>query len=163
LLGDRVRFADGSVETIDVIIYATGYNITFPFFDPGFISAPDNKLRLYKRMFKPGVDDLAFIGLAQAIPTLFPFVELQSKLLARYLDGTWALPSPAAMEQSMRADEAKFIKHYSNRPRHTMQVDYYLYKHDLSKRVLPEGEQRARTSSSAHLAGRADRARDAAS
>jgi cation diffusion facilitator CzcD-associated flavoprotein CzcO len=163
LLGDRVRFADGSVEAIDVIIYATGYKITLPFFDPDFISAPDNKLRLYKRMFKPGFDDLAFIGMAQAIPTLFPFVELQSKLLARYLDGTWALPSPAAMEQAIRDDEAKFVKHYSNRPRHTMQVDYYLYKHDFTKRVLPEGEQRARTSGAVHLAGRASRARGAAS
>jgi hypothetical protein len=113
-------------------------------------------------MFKPGVDDLAFIGLAQTIPTLFPFVELQSKLLARYLDGSWALPAPAAMEQAMRDDEARFVKHYSNRPRHTMQVDYYLYKHDLDKRVLPEGERRARTSGPADLAGRASSASGAA-
>ena len=25
-----------------------------------------------------------------------------------------------------------------------MQVDYYLYEHDLRKRVLPEGRERAR-------------------
>jgi cation diffusion facilitator CzcD-associated flavoprotein CzcO len=144
LLGDKVRFADGSIEQIDVIIYATGYNITFPFFDPDFISAPDNKLHLYKRMFMPGMDDLVFIGLAQAIPTLFPFVELQGRLLAEYLSGTWALPSKEEMEKSIRGDEARFIKHYSNRPRHTMQVDFYLYEHDLTKRVLPEGRRRAR-------------------
>ena len=35
LLGDRVRFADGSVEEVDAIVYATGYQISFPFFDPG--------------------------------------------------------------------------------------------------------------------------------
>jgi len=154
LLGNQVRFADGSVEDIDIIIYATGYKITFPFFDPAFISAPDNTLRLYKRMFMPGMDDLIFIGLAQTIPTLFPFVEVQSKLLARYLTGAWALPSPSAMENGMREDEAKFIKHYSNRPRHTMQVDFYLYEHDLRTHVVPEGEARARTSA-ARLAGRA--------
>jgi hypothetical protein len=144
LLGDKVRFADGSIELIDVIIYATGYNITFPFFDPDFISAPDNKLHLYKRMFMPGMEDLVFIGLAQAIPTLFPFVELQGRLLGEYLSGTWALPSKAEMERSIRDDEARFIKHYSNRPRHTMQVDFYIYEHDLTKRVLPEGRRRAR-------------------
>ena len=51
LQGDSVRFEDGSVEQIDVIIYATGYKITFPFFDPEFLSAPDNRLPLYKRIF----------------------------------------------------------------------------------------------------------------
>lgn len=144
LMGDRVKFVDGSVEEIDVIVYATGYNVTFPFFDPAFLSAPDNKFPLYKRMFKPGMDDLVFIGFAQAIPTLFPFVELQARLLADYLAGRWALPSQADMEKSIRDDEAKFVKHYNNRPRHTMQVDYYLYEHDLKKRVIPEGEKRAK-------------------
>ena len=41
-------------RTFDVIVYATGYNITFPFFDEEFLSAPGNRIRLYKRMFKPG-------------------------------------------------------------------------------------------------------------
>ena len=93
LLGDRVRFADGSVEPVDAIVYATGYRISFPFFDPDFISAPGNVLPLYKRMFKPGIDDLAFVGLGQAIPTIFPFAECQAKLAARWLAGDWALPA----------------------------------------------------------------------
>jgi len=161
LMGDKVRFADGSIEQIDVIIYATGYNITFPFFDPEFISAPDNKLHLYKRMFMPGMDDVVFVGLAQTIPTLFPFVELQGRLLAEYLSGTWALPSKADMEKSIRDDEAKFVKHYSNRPRHTMQVDFYIYEYDLTKRVLPEGRRRARRGGTSH-SGRRERSVDTA-
>ena len=92
LQGDRVRFADGSVEPVDAIIYATGYKVSFPFFGEDFLSAPDNVLPLYKRMLKPGIDDLGFIGLGQAIPTIFPFAELQSKLAARWLSGDWAPP-----------------------------------------------------------------------
>jgi cation diffusion facilitator CzcD-associated flavoprotein CzcO len=144
LLGDRVRFADGTVEEADAIIYATGYKISFPFFDPDFIAAPGNKLSLYKRMFKPGVDDLAFIGLGQAIPTIFPFAECQSKLAARWLAGDWAPPSVPEMEEQIRHDEALHTKHYSSRQRHTMQVDYYLYEYDLRKHVLPAGRARAR-------------------
>lgn len=144
LLGDRVRFTDGSVEAVDAIVYATGYNVSFPFFDPGFLSAPENRLPLYKRMFKPGVDDLAFIGLAQAVPTIFPFAETQSKLAARWLSGDWALPSPAEMEAAIAEDEAKHVKHYSSRPRHTMQLEYYTYDHDLRRRVIPDGQARAR-------------------
>jgi cation diffusion facilitator CzcD-associated flavoprotein CzcO len=149
LQGDRVRFADGSVEEVDVIVYATGYNISFPFFDPEFLSAPDNRLSLYKRMFKPGADDLVFVGLGQAIPTIFPFAELQAKLMARYLAGDWALPSPTEMERTIRADEAKHIKHFSSRPRHTMQLDWYVYEHDLVKREIPAGQARARAARAA--------------
>src|SRR4051812_25808989 len=144
LMGDRVRFTDGSVEEVDVIVYATGYNVSFPFFDPGFISAPDNVLPLYKRMFKPAVEDLVFVGLGQAIPTIFPFAELQAKLMSRYLAGEWALPGAAEMERMIRADEAKHIKHFSNRPRHTMQLDWYVYEDDLLRREIPAGEERAR-------------------
>jgi cation diffusion facilitator CzcD-associated flavoprotein CzcO len=143
LQGDRVRFADDSVEAVDAIIYATGYRITFPFFDPAFISAPGNVLRLYKRMFKPGLDDLAFVGLGQAIPTIFPFAECQAKLVGRWLGGDWALPSVADMEAEIRRDEQRFVRHYASRPRHTMQLDYYVYEHDLRTRVLPEGQRRA--------------------
>jgi cation diffusion facilitator CzcD-associated flavoprotein CzcO len=143
LQGDRVRFADGSVEEVDVIVYATGYNISFPFFDPAFLSAPDNRLSLYKRMFKPGLEDLVFVGLGQAIPTIFPFAELQAKLMGRYFAGTWALPSPSEMERTIRADEAKHVKHFSSRPRHTMQLDWYVYEHDLVTREIPAGEARA--------------------
>ena len=37
----------------DVIVYCTGYKVTFPFFDEDFISAPDNDLPLYRRVFHP--------------------------------------------------------------------------------------------------------------
>jgi hypothetical protein len=102
LPSDRVRFADGTVEPVDAIVYATGYRISFPFFDPAFVSTPGNVLSLYKRMFKPEIDDLAFIGLGQAIPTIFPFAECQSKLAARWLGGNWALPTRAELEAEMR-------------------------------------------------------------
>ncbi len=144
LLGDRVRFSDGSVEEVDAIVYATGYKISFPFFDQGFISAPGNVLPLFKRMFKPGIDDLAFIGLGQAIPTIFPFAECQAKLAARWLAGDWALPPGPEMEAEIRRDERLHVRHYSTRQRHTMQLDYYLYEYDLRRRVLPAGQARAR-------------------
>ncbi len=155
LAGDSVRFTDGSVERVDAIVYATGYQISFPFFDPAFISAPGNALPLYKRMFKPGIDDLGFIGLGQAIPTIFPFAECQSKLAGRWLGGDWALPTPGEMQQEIRRDERKFVRHYSNRPRHTMQLDYYVYEYELRKRVIPQGQERARTQPRPGIAGRA--------
>ena len=144
LLGDSVRFADGSVERVDAIIYSTGYNVSFPFFEPDFLTAPENVLPLFKRMLKPGIDDLAFIGLGQAIPTIFPFAELQSKLAARWLSGDWAPPPDAEMEQEIVSDEAFHNGHFVAKPRHTMQLEWYSYKRELEKRTIPNGQRRAR-------------------
>jgi hypothetical protein len=141
--GDTVHFEDGTSRPIDVIVYATGYNITFPFFDPSLISAPDNRIRLFKRMFKPDLDNLVFMGFAQAVPTLFPFVEAQARLLAAYAVGRYALPSPEEMEQMIDEDNAKYLGHVTDRPRHTQQVDYFVYEHDLRTRELPAGMKRA--------------------
>jgi cation diffusion facilitator CzcD-associated flavoprotein CzcO len=44
--GRAVRFVDGSREEIDLVVYCTGYKMTFPFFDPQVFSAPDNRLSL---------------------------------------------------------------------------------------------------------------------
>lgn len=155
LEGDRVSFEDGSVEEIDAIIWATGYKISFPFFDPEFLSAPENRLPLYKRIFVPGIDDLALVGFAQTVPTLFPFVELQSKVVARYVGGEYALPPVEEMEETIRADQERQFGKVVDRPRHTMQIDWYVYEHDIRNRELPAGAERARAGMAPALAGRA--------
>lgn len=145
LEGSTVHFEDGSCDDFDAIVYATGYNITFPFFDSGLISAPGNQIRLYKRMFKPGFDDVVFMGFAQAVPTLFPFVECQARLLAAYAIGRYTLPPVEEMERVIDADQQLHAGHCTDRPRHTQQVDYFVYEHDLRTRELPAGMRRAGT------------------
>jgi hypothetical protein len=142
--GATVHFEDGTSDDFDVIIYATGYNITFPFFDPELISAPGNQIGLYKRMFKPGLDNLVFMGFAQSVPTLFPFVECQSRLLGAYAVGRYALPPIEEMERVIVADQQLHSGHCTDRPRHTQQVDYFVYEHDLRTREIPAGLERAR-------------------
>ena len=141
--GQTVHFEDGTSSDFDVIVYATGYNITFPFFDADFLSAPGNQIRLFKRMFKPGQDDLVLMGFAQAVPTLFPFVESQARLLGAYAVGRYALPDAAEMERVIDEDHARFIGHVTDKPRHTQQVDYFIYEHDLRTKELPAGAARA--------------------
>src|SRR3954462_5593929 len=65
LRGDRVAFADGSEVEADVVVYCTGYKVTFPFFDEDFIAAPDNDLPLFRRVFHPDHQDVFFLGLVQ--------------------------------------------------------------------------------------------------
>jgi cation diffusion facilitator CzcD-associated flavoprotein CzcO len=143
LEGDRVRFADGSSEPIDIIVWCTGYKVTFPFFDEDFISAPDNDLPLYRRVFKPGIDNLAFIALLQPLGATMPLAEAQGRWVAAYLRGEYHLPSRRAMESHMRAERERMFKRYVASKRHTMQVDFDNYLYDLGKE-LKAGAARAR-------------------
>lgn len=143
LKGDRVRFDDGSEEAVDVIVYATGYRTRFPFLSDDLAPVKDNHIALYKRMVRPEIPNLWFMGLAQALPTLVNFAEQQSKLLAAWLAGDYALPSPAEMARTITADEAMHQGHYYDSPRHRMQVDFDVYVRDL-QRELMAGAKRVR-------------------
>lgn len=155
LEGHTVRFVDDSVEEIDVIIWATGYNISFPFFDEEFLIAPGNKIDLFKRMFKPGIDDLILVGFGQALPSLFPFVECQAQFAARYLAGSYRTPSVDEMYAAISADDRRDRAHMSDRPRHTQQMDTPVYNDDINRREIPAGTRRADRLGPIVLAGRA--------
>jgi hypothetical protein len=140
--GDRVRFEDGSTEPVDVIVWCTGYKVTFPFFDEDFISAPDNDLPLYRRVFKPGIDNLAFIALLQPLGATMPLAEAQGRWIAAYLRGEYRLPSEAEMVADIERERAKMFKRYVASKRHTMQVDFDNYLYALGKE-LKAGARRA--------------------
>ena len=139
--GDGVVFEDGTREEIDAIVWATGYNISFPFFDDPELKPKENKFPLYKRMIKPGYPTLFFMGLAQPLPTLVNFAEQQSKLVAAYLSGEYAVPSDSKMEQIIHADEEHHLGRFYKSARHTMQLDFNSYVKDLHKE-LKKGKKR---------------------
>jgi dimethylaniline monooxygenase (N-oxide forming) len=143
LAGEAVTFADGTTEPFDVIVWCTGYKVTFPFFDEDFISAPDNDLPLYRRMFKPGIGNLGFVALVQPLGASMPIAEVQGRWFAAYLRGEYHLPSRAAMEADIRDDRERMFRRYVASARHTMQVDFDSYVHGV-RREVRAGAARAR-------------------
>jgi dimethylaniline monooxygenase (N-oxide forming) len=143
--GRRVHFADGSSVEADLVVLCTGYKITFPFFDEDFISAPDNHIELYRRVFHPDVPNVAFIGLLQPLGAVMPLAEAQSQWVADLLEGRYALPPRPQMLEELRRDMEAMRKRYVTSKRHTIQVDFDDYLHDLAKERR-RGEERARRS-----------------
>ncbi len=143
--GDTVHFEDGTSDDFDVIVYATGYNITFPFFDPEFISAPgqpDPALQadVQARHRRPGLHRLRPVG-ADAVPV--------RRVPGAAAGGLRRRPVRAAVGRrdgagDRRRSAAVRRATASTGPRHTQQVDYFVYEHDLRKRELPAGMKRAR-------------------
>ncbi len=141
--GETVHFVDGSSEPFDVIVYCTGYKVTFPFFDPSLVSAPDNDLPLFRRVFHPRLGALYFVGLLQPLGALMPLAEAQSHWIAEHLLGEYELPAPAAIERDMREEREAMFARYVASARHTMQVDFDDYLLALG-RERAAGRRRAR-------------------
>jgi dimethylaniline monooxygenase (N-oxide forming) len=144
-----VVFADGSEVEADVVVYCTGYKVTFPFFDPAFLSAPDNDLPLFRRVFHPDVEGLAFIGLLQPLGAVMPLAEAQSAWVCDLLAGRYALPPRAEMLADMERERRRMFKRYVPSRRHTMEVDFDDYLADLR---AERARGSARTAASAPVA-----------
>ncbi|MEA2250368.1 MAG: hypothetical protein QOG70_610 [Solirubrobacteraceae bacterium] len=141
--GDHVEFEDGTREHVDVVVYCTGYKISFPFFDDAFVSAPDNHIELFRRVFHPDHDDLFFVALLQPLGATMPLAEAQGQWIADYLRGEYALPARAALVKDIEDDMAAMRKRYVASKRHTIQVDFDDYLRALEKERRA-GAQRAR-------------------
>jgi cation diffusion facilitator CzcD-associated flavoprotein CzcO len=124
LRGETVRYSDGREEQADLIVYCTGYKISFPFFEEGLISAPDNQLALYKRIFPVDQPGLCFVGFVQPWGAIMPIAEAQSKIVADHLLGAYALPSSEHMRKDIDAMLARQRRRYLPSKRHTIQVDF---------------------------------------
>lgn len=140
--GNTVRFTDGTEVEADVVIWCTGYNVKFPFFDESFIAARENDLPLFHRAVKPGLHDLFFIGLLQPLGPVMPLSEAQAKWLAEYLTGQYALPSEKEMHAEIEKTQSAMRKRYLASARHTMQVDFEDFLHEL-KKERKRGRKRA--------------------
>lgn len=125
--GREILFADGTRETVDAIIYATGYDIRVPFLAPEVFDARDNEVRLYKLVAHPEHQGLYFIGLVQPWGAIMPLAEEQSKWVADLVEGRCALPSQEEMRAGIARDREAMRRRYTASSRHTIQVDFYPY------------------------------------
>jgi cation diffusion facilitator CzcD-associated flavoprotein CzcO len=131
--GRGVRFVDGSEEEIDLVVYCTGYRMTFPFFDPTVLSAPDNRLPLYRRVVSVERPGLYFIGFIQPLGPIMPLAEAQMEWVADLLDRRVSLPAPAEMRKAIESEERKQAKRFVSSKRHTVEVDFHPYLREIRR------------------------------
>jgi hypothetical protein len=131
--GEEVRFVDGRSERFEVVIAATGFRISFPFFDRSLIDFDDGEVPLYLRMFHPAHPTLMFIGLVQPLGSIWPLAEAQGRLVSRYLEGTFRLPP--GIDRAIRGEVAAIKRRFVASPRHSIEVDYHDYLASLERAV----------------------------
>lgn len=140
--GRGVRFVDGSEEELDLVVYCTGYKISFPFFEPQVFAAPDNRMPLYRRVVSVERAGLYFIGFIQPLGPIMPLAEAQCEWVAELLAGRASLPGAAEMRREIDREERLQAKRFVASKRHTVEVDFHPYLRAI-QRERKQAAQRA--------------------
>lgn len=133
--GKKVVFENGLEEEYDAIIACTGYYLSHPFFDKSFIDYSSGPVPLYLKMFHPEYRNLYFVGMFQPLGCIWPGAELQAKIMARELAGKWKRPNNIKALCEKEVTHPHYIQ--INTPRHTITVDFHIFKKRLLK-YLPK-------------------------
>lgn len=131
LRGQSVEFDDGNEVEADAIVYCTGYRVSFPFFAADHVSADDNDLPLFRRVFHPTHRRLFFVGLAQPLGAIMPIADQQARWIADHLAGNYNLPAEGELAHDIARERASLKARYVTSRRHTMQIDPAEYAKSL--------------------------------
>jgi hypothetical protein len=136
--GKEIAFEDGSRESFDAIIYATGYKTTFPFLDKSTFVSETDTTYLYRRMISIKRPGLIFAGLVQPVGPTIPLVEIQGRWLAAVLSGDIDLPDIDTQRIEIAGHRKRQRETYLDSDRYALEVDSRIYsrqlKADMSRR-----------------------------
>jgi hypothetical protein len=128
--GKTVTFSDGRQAEYDIIVAATGFKISFPFFDKDFIHFENaEKIPLYRKMMHADIPNLYFIGLFQPLGCIWPLADYQAKIACREINGEYTRPT----DLRARIEHEMANPHYAfdPAPRHAVEVDYHVFRSEL--------------------------------
>jgi hypothetical protein len=131
--GSKVFFADGTAGEYDVVVYCTGYRVSFPFLDEQVLAAEDNHVELYHRVVDPNHPGLYFVGLIQPLGAIMPLAEAQAEWVADLVTGVGTLPSRAEMRREIAAYDRRLRERFVSSKRHTIEVDLHAYRAEIAR------------------------------
>ena len=134
--GKVVHFRDGRSQEFDLVIFATGYRLEFPFLEDRVFSWQNGRPGLYLNVFHPTFDTLFLAGLIQPDSGQFGLVHWQMAAAARFARAVATGSNRAQPLRSRKrnpdADRGSRIK-YKDTPRHSLEVEHWSYARRLRK------------------------------
>lgn len=138
LQGSRVKFTDNTEEQFDVILYATGYRLSFPFLDRKYLNWHNDRPNLFLNIFHPERDNLFCAGLIQPDSGQWGLVDFQAQLITRYLQASEKKTRAARwfgrLKQTATSRHSRGIP-YLDSPRHRLEVEHFGYRRRLQKLI----------------------------
>jgi cation diffusion facilitator CzcD-associated flavoprotein CzcO len=133
--GERVLFKDGTAESVDTIVFATGYQPVVPFIEERLIFAGDGRPRLLFNVVHPEHEGLFAAGLAQANGSMWRLADYQGQLIANLIVAGKRAPGRARSFRAMLAASAAGagVRTFVASDRHRLEVNYYDYRRRLHR------------------------------
>jgi cation diffusion facilitator CzcD-associated flavoprotein CzcO len=130
----RVQFTDGTEVEVDVVVYATGFEISFPFLDNKYLNWGGSHPELYLNIFHPEYDNLFVIGLIQPDSGQFGLVDYQGQLVARFVRAQHTSPEKGEALRKLKRGPRQPLSHgikYLDSTRHYLEVEHFSYRKRL--------------------------------
>jgi cation diffusion facilitator CzcD-associated flavoprotein CzcO len=142
--GKRVLFTDGTAETVDMIIFATGYEPVVPFLDDGLVYDAEGRSRFYLRVVHPERPGLFAAGLVQANGSMWRIADYQGQLIANLIVAQAKAPDYAARFLAAMAMAAGDVRRgtFLGSDRHRLEANYYDYRRLLKRHIRRFGPVR---------------------
>jgi dimethylaniline monooxygenase (N-oxide forming) len=129
-----VAFTDGTKARADTIIFATGYQINFPFLPAPLGRGDGWQFPLYRRIVSPHTEGLAFIGILEPGPGLLAIVERQAAWLGEVLAERLPLPGRKEMWRAIDGGgERRSRRQFSATGPHTLLCNRHAYLKILNR------------------------------
>jgi dimethylaniline monooxygenase (N-oxide forming) len=143
--GREVEFVDGTRETFDTMIAATGYEVDLPFLPDDVSPVRERSVELYRRIVTPSWPGLYFIGFFNVSGGAnIRMMDVQSRWLVAVMTGRLRLPDERAMRAAIAQERRLLARRYPTSPRYGLELDPRLYTAavggDLSAATAPAGQ-----------------------
>jgi cation diffusion facilitator CzcD-associated flavoprotein CzcO len=147
--GGRVIFTDGTAEEVDLLVWATGYRVSFPFIDSSYILDEDNRSKLFLHTFHRELDDFFVAGLFEpAEGGVWQIADYQGRLIAAFIKAQQNDPKRAAWFRALKARAHPDIGHgikWKDTPWHRFEIQHYRFRRYMKRLLrrfgLPSGEK----------------------
>ncbi|XP_060088570.1 flavin-containing monooxygenase 1-like [Heteronotia binoei] len=132
---NSVVFKDSQVEEeVDIVVFATGYKVSFPFIDESIIKIEDKHASLYKYIFPPKLEKptLAIIGFLRPLGAIMPVVETQARWVTRVFKGLCKLPPVSTMMEEVNEKKKNKINWFGLTYDEVLKTDCLTYMDQLA-------------------------------
>ncbi|XP_069718506.1 flavin-containing monooxygenase 1 [Phaenicophaeus curvirostris] len=116
-------------EPIDIVVFCTGYKVSFPFLEEEVVKVENKHASLYEYVFPTHLHrpTLAILGLIKPLGGIMPVTEIQARWVTRVFKGLCQLPPQSVMEKEVYEKSKNQVKWFGLTYDEVLKIDWLVY------------------------------------